>query len=136
MGGECRRRHLAAIEVRPSAVAGSSFRAGELHGATARASWGLIGARRGNAMSRIDIEIKGLFATPVAAVVLPDAEARNAELQEVILRRRAENPSIGASNMGGWDSTRDVAAWGGKRAQEDLEVARDVAVQAGREREG
>jgi hypothetical protein len=55
-------------------------------------------------MSRIDIEIKGLFATPVAAVVLPDAEARNAELQEVILRRRAENPSIGASNMGGWHS--------------------------------
>src|ERR1700692_4108435 len=56
-----------------------------------------LDARRGNAMSRIDIEVKGLFATPVAAVVLPDAEARNAELQEVILRRRAENPSIGAS---------------------------------------
>ena len=33
-------------------------------------------------MSRIDIEVKGLFATPVAAVVLPDAEARNAELAE------------------------------------------------------
>ena len=71
-------------------------------------------------MSRIDIEVKGLFATPVAAVVLPDAEARNAELEEIILRRRAENPSIGASNMGGWHSTRDLAAWGGKRADEVL----------------
>src|ERR1700685_589583 len=78
-------------------------------------------------MSRIDIEVKGLFATPVAAVVLPDAEARNAELQEVILRRRAENPSIGASNMGGWHSTRDLAAWGGKRAGEVLALGRDVA---------
>jgi hypothetical protein len=63
-------------------------------------------------MSRIKIEMKGLFATPVAAVVLPDAEARNAKLQEIILRRRAEYPSIGASNMGGWHSTRDFAEWG------------------------
>ena len=31
-------------------------------------------------MSRIEIEVKGLFAMPVAAVMLPDAEARNAEL--------------------------------------------------------
>src|ERR1700689_5311816 len=136
MGGECRRRHLAAIEVRPSAVAGSSFRAGELHGATARASWGLLGARRGNAMSRIDIEVKGLFATPVAAVILPDAEARNAELQEIILHRRAEHPSIGASNMGGWHSRRDFAAWGGKRAEEVLTFGRDLASKLTADREG
>ena len=53
-------------------------------------------------MSGIEIQVKGLFATPVAAVILPDAEARNAELQEIILRRRAEHPSIGASNKGRW----------------------------------
>jgi len=51
-------------------------------------------------MSRIEIQMKGLFATAVAAVVVPDAEARNTELQEIILRRRAEYPSIAASNMG------------------------------------
>lgn len=40
-------------------------------------------------MSRIEIQVKGLFATPVAAAVLPDAAGRNAVLEELILRRRA-----------------------------------------------
>ena len=87
-------------------------------------------------MSRIDIQVKGLFATPVAAVVLPDAEGRNAELQEIILRRRAEHPTIGASNMGGWHSTRDFAEWGGKRAEEVLAFGRDMATKLTSNREG
>src|ERR1700684_4699168 len=87
-------------------------------------------------MSRIDIEVKGLFATPVAAVVLPDAEARNAELEEIILRRRPEYPSIGASNMGGWHSTRDVAEWGGQRVEEVLAFGRDLATKLTADREG
>ena len=87
-------------------------------------------------MSGIEIQVKGLFATPVAAVILPDAEARNAELQEIILRRRAEHPSIGASNMGGWHSTRDFAEWGGQRAQEVLAFARDLATKLTTDRDG
>ena len=75
----------------------------------------------------LEVQVKGLFATPVAAVILPDADARNAELQEIILRRRTEHPSIGASNMGGWHSTRDFAEWGGKRAEEVLTFGRDLA---------
>ena len=43
-------------------------------------------------MGRIEIEVKGLFATPVAAVMLPDAAARNAELAQAILRRREATP--------------------------------------------
>jgi len=50
-------------------------------------------------MSGTEVEVKGLFATPVAAVMLPGAEERNAELTEIILRRRAEQPSIGASSI-------------------------------------
>ena len=65
-------------------------------------------------MSGADVEVKGLFATPVAAVVLPGAEERNAELAEIILGRRAAQPSIGASSIGGWHSTRDIVEWGGK----------------------
>ena len=65
-------------------------------------------------MSGADVEVKGLFATPVAAVMLPGADERNAELTEIILRRRAEQSSIGASSIGGWHSTRDIAEWGGK----------------------
>ena len=87
-------------------------------------------------MSQIEIQVKGLFATPVAAVILPDADARNAELQEIILRRRAEQPSIGASNMGGWHSTRDFAEWGGKRAEEILTFGRDLATKLTADREG
>ena len=87
-------------------------------------------------MSGIEIQVKGLFATPVAAVVLPDSEARNAELQEIILRRRAEHPSIGASNMGGWHSTRDFAEWGGERAQEVLAFGRELATKLTANRDG
>lgn len=87
-------------------------------------------------MARIEIQIKGLFATPVAAVLLPDAEARNAELEEIIARRRHEHPSVGASNIGGWHSSRDFETWGGKRAEELLGFAREVATRMTSDREG
>jgi uncharacterized protein (TIGR02466 family) len=84
----------------------------------------------------LEIQVKGLFATPVAAVVLPDAETRNVELQEIILRRRAEQPTIGASNVGGWHSTRDFAEWGGKRADEILVFGRELATKLTADRDG
>jgi uncharacterized protein (TIGR02466 family) len=87
-------------------------------------------------MSRVDVEVTGLFATPVAAVLLPDAEARNADLTEVILRRRAENPTVGASNIGGWHSSRDIADWGGSRVAEVLAAAASVATQLTADRNG
>ncbi|MGA2551963.1 MAG: 2OG-Fe(II) oxygenase family protein [Burkholderiaceae bacterium] len=87
-------------------------------------------------MARIEIQVKGLFATPVAAVMLPDAEARNAELQEIILRRRDEQVTLGASNIGGWHSSRDFAEWGGPRAEELLVFAREIATQLTTDREG
>ena len=87
-------------------------------------------------MSRIEIQRKGLFATPVAAVMLPGAEARNAQLEEIILRRRASHPGLGASNIGGWHSSRDFAAWGGQCVAELLGFAREVATQMTTDREG
>lgn len=87
-------------------------------------------------MSGIEVEVKGLFATPVAAVMLPGAEARNAELTDIILRRMAEYPTIGASNIGGWHSPRDVADWGGQPVQEVLATARSVATQMTADRDG
>ena len=83
-----------------------------------------------------NVEVRGLFATPVAALMLPDAEARNAELEEIILRRRTEHGSIGASNIGGWHSSRDLAQWGGKRIEEVLTVARSVVTQMTSDRDG
>jgi uncharacterized protein (TIGR02466 family) len=87
-------------------------------------------------MARLDIAVRGLFATPVAAVELPDAAARNAELAEIILRRRAETPSVQASNAGGWHSDRDIIDWGGPRITEILGLARQVANHLTADRQG
>ncbi len=87
-------------------------------------------------MAGIEIKVKGLFATPVAAVLVPDAEARNRELEQVILRHRAEHPTVGASNIGGWHSTRDIGRWGGPRATEVLAFAREMATRLTSDREG
>jgi uncharacterized protein (TIGR02466 family) len=87
-------------------------------------------------MARIEIQVQGLFPTPVAAVMLPDAKARNAELERVILQHRAEHPSLGASNNGGWHSTRDFADWGGACAEELLSIAREVATRMTTNRQG
>ena len=59
---------------------------------------------------QLAIATRNLFARPVAAVQTPGAEARNAELRTLILQRRAEQPSMRASNSGGWHSARDLLA--------------------------
>jgi uncharacterized protein (TIGR02466 family) len=83
-----------------------------------------------------EIQVKGLFATPVAALMVPDAETRNAELERVILRRRAESQTLGASNIGGWHSSRDFDKWGGKQGEEILALARMVATKLTSDRNG
>jgi uncharacterized protein (TIGR02466 family) len=87
-------------------------------------------------MARLPIAVKGLFVTPVAAIELPDAAARNRALAEVILRRRAETASVQASNAGGWHSDRDIADWGGPQATEVLALARSAASQLTADRDG
>ena len=80
-------------------------------------------------MPRLDIAVRGLFATPVAAVMVPGADVRNQELTDLILHRRAQTASIQASNAGGWHSDRDILQWGGPRVAEIIEIARGVAGQ-------
>ena len=96
-------------------------------------------------MGRIEIDVKGLFATPVAAVMLPEAAARNAELAQLILARRdaqveqagqAEQAGLKASNIGGWHSSRDFEQWGGPRLRELLNFAREIATQMTCDRDG
>ena len=57
-------------------------------------------------MARLDINVRGLFATPVAAVELPDRVARNAAPRAIILQRRDAGAAVQASNAGGWHSDR------------------------------
>ena len=87
-------------------------------------------------MGRIEIAVKGLFATPVAAAMLPDAAELNARLQRTILQRRQDTPSVQASNAGGWHSDRDILQWGGEAVATVLDVARGVATQMTADRAG
>ncbi len=87
-------------------------------------------------MARIEIAVKGLFATPVAAVEMPGATTLNAELEHIILRRRQETPSVQASNAGGWHSDRDILTWGGKPMAAVIDVAKGVATQMTADRSG
>ena len=87
-------------------------------------------------MARLDIAVKGLFATPVAAVQMPAPDARNATLSATILRHRAQTASEQASNDGGWHSDRDIAEWGGAEVREILAVAQSAASQLTADREG
>ena len=88
------------------------------------------------ATTRLNLAVRGLFATPVAALEVPGAAAVNAELEAAILRRRAETPSVQASNAGGWHSDRDILEWGGPRAGEVIELAKGVAGQLTADRAG
>lgn len=83
-----------------------------------------------------DIAVRGLFATPVAAVQLPNPEARNAALRATILARRDVSRSVQASNAGGWHSERDLPSWGGTEATEILDLARQVATRMTADRNG
>jgi uncharacterized protein (TIGR02466 family) len=55
-----------------------------------------------------------LFATPVIVDDLPDAVDLNANLEAVILRRRAADPGVHRSTRGGWQSKRDFPQWSGE----------------------
>ena len=85
---------------------------------------------------KMEIAVRGLFATPVAAVMLPNAEARNARLHATIMQRRRDHATIQSSNAGGWHSSRDLEGWGGAEATEVLAAARSVAAQLTADRFG
>jgi uncharacterized protein (TIGR02466 family) len=86
--------------------------------------------------TRMDIAVRGLFATPVAALEVPDAEARNPELIEIILKRRSDMASVQASNAGGWHSDREIAVWGGRHVVHILDLAKEVANRLTADRNG
>ena len=60
------------------------------------------------------VEIRALFATPVAIVAHPEAAALNPTLKALLLAREAGEPSTQHSNLGGWQSSWDFEQWGGE----------------------
>jgi uncharacterized protein (TIGR02466 family) len=84
----------------------------------------------------LNVAVRGLFATPVAALEVPDAAARNAKLKAIILERRRTAPSIQASNAGGWHSDREILDWGGEPVADVLAYAREMANRLTADRQG
>lgn len=87
-------------------------------------------------MSRMQAEIRSYFATPVVVAALADAEALNVELRRVILERERQDQGVQHSNLGGWQSSWDLADWGGPAAGRLLDAARDLATRLTSDRAG
>jgi len=84
----------------------------------------------------MNVAVRGLFATPVAALEVPNAAERNAALTKVILKKRQETPSVQASNAGGWHSDREILVWAGDPVVEILEMAKELANRLTADRNG
>ena len=65
-----------------------------------------------------------LFSTPVVLAEVDEAEALNAALEAAILERKAQDPGVVRSNVGGWHSKPDLLAWAGDAGRK---VARAVS---------
>jgi uncharacterized protein (TIGR02466 family) len=61
--------------------------------------------------------VEHVFSTPVIVDHLADAASLNAELEKLILDRRAVDPGMQRSNAGGWHSQLDLLDWGGEPAR-------------------
>ena len=85
---------------------------------------------------QLQVDLRGLFPTPVAIVRLPDAERLNAELKHVILEREQADPGTQHSNLGGWQSSWDLAEWGGSAVRQVLATARGLAGKLTANRQG
>jgi uncharacterized protein (TIGR02466 family) len=56
-------------------------------------------------------EVVLAFATPIYRRAWPDSAELNARLREIVLERKAANPSTARSNVGGWQSSHDLITW-------------------------
>lgn len=87
-------------------------------------------------MSRLQVELRSYFATPVAVARLEGADALNAALKPLILEHERASEGVQHSNLGGWQSDWDLETWGGEPARTLLNAARDLATRLTADRAG
>jgi len=63
---------------------------------------------------RSTFEVTALFGTPVIVAQVADARQLNAELEAAIIARRAQDPGVALTNVGGWHSRTDFFDWAGE----------------------
>lgn len=84
----------------------------------------------------LDLGVQSLFATPMAVLMVADAQRLNAELSAAILGRAKAQPTVVASNLGGWQSSWDFADWSGEPGRRILDLAKAVANRLTANRQG
>lgn len=82
------------------------------------------------------IDVRRLFATPVATLMLDQAQALNGDLRDRILEREKSDTGRQHSNLGGWQSGFDLQDWGGPSIQHLLQVLMHSANQLTVTRQG
>ena len=87
-------------------------------------------------MARVQAEIRSYFATPVVIATLPDAAELNGNLKEIILARERQDQGVHHSNLGGWQSSWDFEASGGRPGRRLLDAARELATRMTSDRAG
>lgn len=82
------------------------------------------------------VDLRALFATPIAIATLPKAAQLNSALSTTILTRAQTYPSTEHSNLGGWQSSWDIAEWGGKEIEAIISFSRQLADKLTVDRQG
>ncbi len=67
-----------------------------------------------------DVTMLLLYPTPVLLATMPEHEALNTELKQIILEREQEGSLKTRSSRGGWQSSTDMYEWGGESFQQIL----------------
>ncbi|MEM7171999.1 MAG: TIGR02466 family protein [Pseudomonadota bacterium] len=68
------------------------------------------------------IDVRRLFATPMASFLVPGADGLCSDLKARILARTKTEAGRQHSNLGGWQSGFDLADWGGPGIRQLLEI--------------
>lgn len=87
-------------------------------------------------MSKINVELRNYFATPIAVVELPDAAEINAGIRDAVLTREQTTEGFQHSNLGGWQSDHHFESWGGDGGSRMLDAARGLATKMTADRAG
>lgn len=82
------------------------------------------------------IELRQLFATPIALFQIPDHEAINADLEQRIFQREKDVASVNHSNLGGWQSPTDFADWSGEAGRAVIKTTINLASKLTCDRQG
>jgi uncharacterized protein (TIGR02466 family) len=73
-------------------------------------------------------DLFSLFPTRIGMVNVPNAVSINPALESMILKRQDGEPGVSHSNIGGWQSTADLADWPEQEAKDLVDTFRNAVI--------